>query len=155
PPPGGVRLLFGALVWHWLDPDTRVPLAARALSPGGTLAIIGHRTAHQDTDLNEQIMAAFREFGPDPGERPPMTEWARPELRAHPDLTDLTTHELVHASTMSTERYLKLMQTFSLFRMRAPEQQRDLLAAVGRAIEAHGGTVGVRGEITLILARKV
>ncbi len=154
PPPGGVPLLYGAMVWHWLDPETRVSLAARALSPGGILAIIGRRTEHEDPDLNERIMAAFRSVGPDPGERPPIIEWALPELRACPDFIDLTTRQLAQASTMSTDRYLRLMQTFSPFRMRPPEQRRELLAAVGHAIDAHGGTIGVRLETSLILARK-
>jgi SAM-dependent methyltransferase len=155
PPPGGVDVLYGAMVWHWLAPATRAPLAARALRPGGTLAIVGRRTNHENDELDEQIMAAFRSVGPDPGERPPIAEWALPELRACPELTDLTTRQMHHAYAMSTARYLRMMQTFSPFRMRPPEQQRELLAAVGRAIDAHGGTIGVRLDTTLILARKV
>jgi SAM-dependent methyltransferase len=155
PPPGGVDLLFGAMVWHWLAPESRVPLAAAALAPGGTLAIVGRRTVADDADLESEIAAVFRGFPPDPGNRPPMSEWALPELRACPELTDVTTHRLDHTSPMSTQRYLKLVQTFAPFRMRPAPQQRELLVAMGHTIDAHGGTVGIRFETTLILARKL
>jgi SAM-dependent methyltransferase len=154
PPAGGADLVFAAMVWHWLAPESRVPLVSAALSPGGTLALIGRRTLHEQSELGDQIMAVFRSFPPDPGDRPPMSEWAPAELRACPELTDVTTHELAQASVLPAERYLRLMQTFSPFLMRPPEQQRGLLAAMADTIEAHGGTVEIRVKTTLILARK-
>ncbi len=99
-------------------------------------------------------MAVFRSFGPDPGTRPPMSGWALAELDARPELTDLTTHQLSHEYPMSRARYLQMVQTFSPFRRRPPEQRGDVLAALTRTVETRDSTIGVSLETTLILARR-
>ncbi|MEE3919938.1 class I SAM-dependent methyltransferase [Micromonospora sp. BRA006-A] len=48
PPAGGVDVLACAMAWHWLDAATRNALARRALAPGGTLAVFGHRYDYAD-----------------------------------------------------------------------------------------------------------
>jgi hypothetical protein len=106
PPEGGVDLLFAATAWHWVDTGTRAPLAARALAHSGTLALIGRRTQHRDRQVDRQIREAYRQFGPDSGDRAPLPEWALPELRDVPLLTDLNTWEATEDVDLPMEQYL-------------------------------------------------
>ena len=155
PPPGGVDLLFAVMAWHWVDPGRRAGLAAAALAPGGALALIGRRSQHRDAALEEEIQQAFHTFGPASGDRPPLPEWAVPELRAIPSLTDLTVEELGEEVEMTTDVYLDQLQTLSPFRRRTPENQGKLLAALRARIDARGGTLHFRTLTSLVLARKV
>lgn len=155
PPDGGVDLLYAALAWHWLDPGTRVPLAARALAPGGTLALIDRTSRHLDPELGNRIREAFHRFGPASGDRAPLPELALPELGANRSLTDPTTWQGEREVTQPTGLFLRQLQTLSPFRRRTPENQQNLLAELERTIDAHGGTVGTRTVTSLVLARKV
>lgn len=42
PEPGAFDFLVSAQAWHWVEPSLGFPIAARALKPGGVLAIFGH-----------------------------------------------------------------------------------------------------------------
>ncbi len=154
PPAGGVGLLFAVMSWHWVDPALRMPLAATALAPGGTLALIGRRSQHRDPHLAREIQDAFRTHGPYTGDRLPLPEWSVPELRADPAFTDLTVEELGEDVELTTGAFLDQLQTLSPFRRRTPESRRDLLAGLRRTIDAHGGTLALRSVTSLVLARR-
>jgi trans-aconitate methyltransferase len=155
PPAGGVDLLFAATAWHWVHPGRRANLAARALAPGGTIALIGRMGRRLDATLDQQITEVFHRFPPATGDRAALPEWAVPELRASPSLTDITVWETKEDSTLKTGAYLDQLQTLSPFRRRTPENQENLLAELRKLIEAHGGTINLRTVTSLVLARKV
>jgi ubiquinone/menaquinone biosynthesis C-methylase UbiE len=52
----GFRLIVAAQSWHWVAPDLRFVKAARVLSPGGTLAVLGHVSVK----LPERLREAFQ-----------------------------------------------------------------------------------------------
>lgn len=152
PPVGGVDLVYAALVWHWLTPVVRAQLAARALASGGTLAIIGRRSGPADAAVDAEIKAVFDRHGGYP-DRAPMTEWAVPELADQP-FTDVRADLTDQVFTLTTERFLELQQTFSPFRTRPPEVQREELALLREIVEGRGGAIEMRLQTTLILARR-
>jgi SAM-dependent methyltransferase len=154
PPDRGVDLLFSATAWHWVDPARRAMLAARALAPGGTVALIGRSGGPSDSELDRQIEAAFERFPPAAAERPPLPTWAVPELRATGSFAEITVHEVHEDVAVPTDRFLERTQTMSPFRRRTPEDQKNLLNELREIIEAHGGTVPSRTVISLVLARK-
>ncbi|NUT37857.1 MAG: hypothetical protein HOV79_32830 [Hamadaea sp.] len=152
PPVDGVPLMYAALVWHWLTPVVRARLAARALAPGGVLAIIGRRSGPADAALDAEIQAVFDRHGGYP-QRAPMTEWALPELAEEPFI-DIRAELTEQMFSLTTERYLELQQTFSPFRQRPPEVQRVELASLREIVDLRGGTIEMRLQTTLILARR-
>jgi SAM-dependent methyltransferase len=62
---GGFGLVFSAQAWHWVRPEVRYHQAARALRPGGTLALLWHRTRWQDGPLRDGIAELYRRLVPD------------------------------------------------------------------------------------------
>jgi hypothetical protein len=104
--------VFGEVAEFYDDARTRAPLAARGLRPGGTLAVVGRKTPHRDSHLDQEIAAVFRGLGPDPDGRLPLPEWAVPEMRACGHLTDITTWSRVQTLSLSTARILRMQQSF-------------------------------------------
>jgi trans-aconitate methyltransferase len=151
PPAGGVDLLFAVTAWHWVDPARRVPLAARALAPGGTLALVHRRSTHQDAALAAEITEAFRRFPPATEMRPPLPSWALPELRSSPEMADCALWEEEEDVTVTADDYLDSMQTMSPFRRRPPEDQRGLLRDLRQVIDER---IAFRTTTSLVLARR-
>jgi SAM-dependent methyltransferase len=155
PPPSGVDLLYASLAWHWLAPHSRAQLAVRALAPGGTLAIIGRKTWTIDEDMKHAITATFDRYPPAMLDRPPLPEYALPELAAQPELTDLRAWTVSQHNTYDTEGFLNLQQTFAPFRSR-PHEIRDALAEDLRsAIDDAGGVVRTRLDTHVVLAHRL
>ncbi|GLZ01359.1 methyltransferase domain-containing protein [Actinoplanes sp. NBRC 103695] len=153
PPPGGVDLLTAALAWHWIEPVTRAQLAERALAPGGTLALIGRRSVHEDAGLGAAIRATYARHPPDAGERPPLPSWAVPEIREHTGLTDITTWETAYATSTAAADVLRSVRTLGPFLRRSPSVQRALLDDLRRTLEAYGAPIRTRVETAVVMAR--
>jgi trans-aconitate methyltransferase len=154
PPAGGVDLLFAMTAWHWIDPQRRAALAAAALAPGGTLALVGRRTTFDDSALDGRIGETFRRFPPATAERPPLPSWAVPELEATAGLTDVTVWEEYDHGTVTTAAFLERLQTLSPFRRRSPQARRGLLEALREVIDAQGGVMAASTVTSLVLARR-
>lgn len=59
-PPGRFEAVFSASAFHWPDPDVSWLRAARALSSGGTLALLQHCGVAADDDQEAQMAAVAR-----------------------------------------------------------------------------------------------
>ncbi|NJP33962.1 class I SAM-dependent methyltransferase [Micromonospora thermarum] len=152
PPAGGVPLLAAALSWHWLDPATRNRRAHDALTPGGTLAVLGHCYDYADPDHARAIDAALRAIDPTATQRP--LDWFRDDIAGSGLFADLKTHRTHRDLPLSTERYLRLVRTFGPYRLRPPEQRARGDAALRSLVDGLGGTVVLRLRTTLVLARR-
>jgi SAM-dependent methyltransferase len=64
---GHFRAVFSASAFHWIDPDVSWQKAARALVPGGTLALIQYcgLQAQRSRRDQEQLLAGLRRIAPD------------------------------------------------------------------------------------------
>lgn len=154
PPSAGVDLLYAFLAWHWLRPDTRASLAVNALAPGGTLAVIGRKTVIADAALSAGVRAVFDSFPEATPDRPPLPEYAVPELLAEPALSDVRTWTVSQPRDYDTEAFLSLQQTFSPFRTLAPEVREATARGLRTLIDAAGGTIPTRIDTYVILARR-
>ncbi|MEV4135729.1 methyltransferase domain-containing protein [Dactylosporangium sp. NPDC049742] len=153
PPPGGVSLLGCAMAWHWLDPETRARRAFDAITPGGTLAVFGHRYAYADPAHEAAIDAAFRSVRDD-GVRPRPDTWARDDIASAGLFTDVELVRMGRELPMTTEAYLRLVRTFGPFRARTPQEQETLLAALARTLDGLGGGTTLDLRTTVTLARR-
>jgi SAM-dependent methyltransferase len=154
PPADGVDLLYASLAWHWLDPQTRAPLAVRALARHGTLAVIGRKTVIVEEALGSAVEAVFDRFPGRMPSRPPLPDYAIPELQAQPEITDVRTWTLSQSIDYRTDAFLALQQTFSPFRFRTPEIREAIVEGVRAAIDDAGGVARTRLDTYVVLAHR-
>lgn len=150
PPPGGVPLLACALAWHWLDPSSRCELAHAALAPHGTLAVFEQHHALADP-ATEQALNAVMPHNPNADRS---RSWIHDEIRDSGLFHDVRSHTLHLDLRYETERYIKLMATYSNFRLQDAAAQQRLREAVREAVTSVGGVVVIDMHTTLVLARR-
>ncbi|MFM9370733.1 class I SAM-dependent methyltransferase [Streptomyces sp. Da 82-17] len=154
--PAGRR--FDAVVsgqtWHWLDATACAAVAARALRPGGRLAAFWN-VPELPPEVTRALAAAYRRVAPDaPFRLPdgtvratdgyqPLLDTAADGIRATGAFTapEQWRHDWQH--TYTRDAWLDQMPTHGSLTRLAPAQVRDVLADVGAAIDALGGTITV------------
>jgi SAM-dependent methyltransferase len=153
--------VVSATAFHWIAPDVRVPKAARALRPGGILAIIETRRVPAADD---RILAALRSCHERWGSDKPPTFRAADADEPPESLAE------VHAAALfdqvvwrgydweheySTDDFRDLLQTFSNVLVLDPAQQAGLLRCIGDVVDRElGGRISERIANQLLIARR-
>jgi SAM-dependent methyltransferase len=148
PPPGGVGLIGCALAWHWLDPQTRNRRAYDALTPGGTLAVFGHTYGYADPAESADIDRVIH--GVDSTVTGRAQHWIRDDVQNSAVFGDVRERVWHTYPVFPKQRYLRLMQTFSPFLRRPPEQQQAVLDGLDEVL---GEQITLDLVTTLVLAR--
>jgi trans-aconitate methyltransferase len=160
PPAGGTRLLYCAQAWHWIDEHRRCALAYRALAPGGAVALFAHRYVVADPAVKAAVREAERVYAPEihqeePPEVPPQEHWLTGDLAGSGLFTDVRAHEFEYTVRYPTQRWLRLVGTFSPVRLLLTEPRRAaFVGALGEIADANGGAVAVRLDPVLALGRR-
>ncbi|MDI3404961.1 class I SAM-dependent methyltransferase [Streptomyces cavernicola] len=154
--PAGRR--FDAVVsgqtWHWLDPAAAAAVAARALLPGGRLAVFWN-VPELPPEVTRALGAAYRRVAPDAPFRlgdataravdgyQHLLDAAAEGIRAGGDFTapEEWRHDWEH--TYTRDAWLDQMPTHGTLTRLAPEQVREVLDEVGAAVDALGGSFTV------------
>jgi SAM-dependent methyltransferase len=63
-PRAGFRAVFSASAIHWVDPDVGWRIAAEALAPGGTLALIQYFGLRDPADDQDELLGTMRAVAP-------------------------------------------------------------------------------------------
>jgi SAM-dependent methyltransferase len=152
-------LVVAATCWHWLDPDVRFARAARALRPGGALAIVD--TVHVSDERGDgpflRIQEQYDRCDPDSAKswagfprvsalEPPevdLDHFREPVFRAFP-----------WAGTFTATEYLELLSSFSGHRYMRPENRACLFEGIAGVIAELGGTLRKHHAFTLTVARR-
>jgi ubiquinone/menaquinone biosynthesis C-methylase UbiE len=153
--------VVAATAFHWIDPEVRVPKAARALRPGGTLAIIETRRI---PDADERVLAALRRCHQRWGSDKPPTFDAADAGKPPDSLAEIERSDLFEALTWTTHRwrqqystpeFLDLLMTFSNVLVLDPAAQAGLLACIGEIVDGElHGRIGERMVNQLLVARR-
>lgn len=151
-PAGGVDLLASATAWHWTDPASRNQRALDALTPGGVLAVFHNRYDYVDGEVSRALSEALIDV--DPAVEPRSVHWSFEDVRASGLFSDVAEREWHRHPVLSTEQYLRLMQTFSPFRGHSPEVQRATLVALTEVLARYGDAVTMDVRTMLTLARR-
>lgn len=158
PDPAGFDLLYCADAWHWTRPDTRWLLAARALRPGGTLALFSNNERIIDAASREAMLDVLTTTVPSitvvddiRTEDTLWTRWPGDELALQPDFGDRAGHIYSSSRTISGRDYLAHMFTRSQCRMLEPPTRQRLFAALN---EVFPDEVAWAIETELHLARR-
>lgn len=160
-------LVTSATAFHWLDPALAYPKVARALRPGGALAIFRHhhvwsagsapffeRLQQVYREVVPEMATRFRLLGPEayPAAEEPNT---RTEIERSGLFGPVTTRRYVWEQEYDAEGYLNLLSTYSDHLRLDPETRRRLFAGIADLIDREfGGRMAKRYLVLLHVARK-
>lgn len=138
-------LITCAQAWHWVDPAVAIPKAAALLRPGGTLAVFWNYD-----QIGEPAQAAiddvYRKYAPELLRRSIVNGGNRPhvdDLEASGLFASVRTVTYPWEHTCSGAEWVGLVATHSDHLRLDPARRAALLDALGRAIEALGGTIAL------------
>jgi SAM-dependent methyltransferase len=144
---------FGAVVagqaWHWVDPVAGAAQAARTLRPGGRFAVFWN-VFQPPAELGQAFAAVYRRVVPDL----PANVWDRPLLDIYETIGGKAADGMRQAGAFGAperwyfewnrpytrDEWLEQVPTFGGHSQLPPADQRELLAGIGAAIDACGGT---------------
>ena len=156
-------LICAATSWHWLDEDARFELAARALKPGGTLAVLWTWPYWRRTSLAPMLDAVYRAGGA------PIAHLA-PLYPLDPDAGALARQWVAHTRdsgvfadpsgklcswsvTYTARGFTDLLGTYGDHICLEPEHRERLFGDIEHTIEDSGGTIELPYSTLLLLAR--
>jgi SAM-dependent methyltransferase len=162
-------LLLAATCWHWFDPARRVSLAHSRLTPGGTLAVLYNPLGVRDLDLHERLADIDREYeldhtphheaaadfaDPLPDDWTRTDAWAEDAATITEAFTDLRAVRYRGQRSWSTDGYLDLLASISMFRVLPNDKRRQVMAAIADVLNEHGdGRIDMTLVTELFLAR--
>ncbi|MFK4085320.1 class I SAM-dependent methyltransferase [Kribbella sp. NPDC020789] len=142
--------VIAAQSWHWVDPAAGAVKAAQVLRPSGRLAIFGH-VFEPPAEVAEPFAEAYRRVAPDsplssqPARRPlemyqaGYAKYAE-AIRETAQFTDPEQWQFDWQRRYTRQEWLDLLPTTGGLTRLAPAPLAEILAAVGDAIDALGGT---------------
>ncbi len=148
PPAAGVDLITCALAWHWLDPVTRNKRTRAALAPGGVLAVFGHRYGYADPAVAATIDGVLCAVDPTVQDRP--EHWLLDDVRGSGVYGHVEERIWHTYPDLTRADYLRLVQTFSPFLRRTPEERQTVLDNLDAVLD---DTLTLDLTTTLVLAR--
>lgn len=141
-------LVASASAFHWLPPERGFRLAADALRPGGTLAVLEHLHPLPPTGFHQRAQAVYARVLPDqPGlDRAPTNDDTIAAFtrlfEAQPHFGPVHVHSHRWSRSYSRDDYLRLLRTYSDSGQLPPERWRMLAEGLGRIIDDEfGGSV--------------
>jgi len=151
--------------WHWVDPVAGAAKAAQVLRPGGLLAAFWHAFA-QPADVADALASAYRRVVPDApfdfrgtprqADRTGavFTDRAEGGMREAGGFGDPERWRSDWEQRRTRDEYLDLARTSGALTQLPPDKAAEVLADVGPAIDAIGGSVVLSiTTVALIAAR--
>jgi SAM-dependent methyltransferase len=150
------RLVYAAQAWHWVHSTDRYDKAARALTPGGTLALFWNQGREWTGALGDANDATYAEHAPHltSATRNWNLDFTLDEMRASGVFGDITKRVVTWEQTYTTDEWVTMLGTQSDHRILPDEQRTRLHAAVGRVVDEHGGRVDAIYDTNCYLARR-
>ena len=144
--PDAFDLVFAAQSFHWIDPEVRFSKAARALRPGGTLAIFANQPLRGPGLVDARIQQAYADHAPEIYSR-----WIGHNAREHflglfagaPEFRAPQVGEYSWRAEYGSHEYLDLLRTHSDHRLLPTARLSNLLKAISDAIDQNGGRLVV------------
>jgi SAM-dependent methyltransferase len=152
-------LVFSAQAFHWVPTEVGYAKAARALAPGGALALFWNMyPGMQPGSLMQAIDRAYREIAPDLGSPRSNIDWSIEqriaEYAACGCYGPVTVRRYAWSQSYPTRDYLGLLDTYSDHLALPDRTRQELCDRIGRAIDLHGGRIERPYLTVLYVARK-
>ncbi len=156
-------VVIAAQAWHWVDPVAGATRAARALRPRGRLAVFWN-AFEPPPDLLEAFAGVYRRV--DTGL--PFDPWAQPLLdaclagcaraadgiRQAGGFGEPEQWQFDWARPYSTPEWLELVQTIGGHSQIRADRRQELLADLGAAVDAAGGSFTMRYSTVAVTAAR-
>jgi SAM-dependent methyltransferase len=164
-PEGAFDLAISATAFHWLDPAVAYPKVARALRPGGAIALFWNEHVHSDAsgDFFEAAQEVYEREAPEivkpddhkglpqPHELPDRTA----EIEASGLFDGVIRRDYRWDEPYDAEGYLRVLSTYSGHMALDPTSRERLFGGIRDLIESeHGGRIVKGYATTLYLARR-
>ena len=138
-PDGSVDAVFVAAAFHWFDPDEALAEIRRVLRPGGGLGLLWNRQEWEGEPWYPEFAAVLeraREEQNAPN-RYIAGEW-RAALERSTGYGPVRKREFRHVHRVTREGFLARVASWSVFAVLPDEEREELLATVGKMLDAHG-----------------
>jgi SAM-dependent methyltransferase len=157
---GAFDLAISATAFHWLDPTVAYPKVARALRPGGALALFWN--VHVHSDASEGFFEAVQEIyereapeivKPEDHNGPPLPDEVPDrtgEIESSGMFGDVTRRNYRWDETYDTESYLRVLNTYSGHRSLRGDTRERLLCGIADLIDNEYGGRIVKGYMTTL-----
>lgn len=151
-------LVISAQAFHWVPPEVGYAKAARALKPGGSLALFWNRSPGLCEPVAAQLQSIYQEFAPGLGSPQQFSEASIQE--DHDRITQsgcfgpVSVWHFPWTQTYHTEEYLGLLNTYSDHLLLPGDARKRLFDAVGAAIDKDGGLLRKDYVTVLYLAQR-
>jgi SAM-dependent methyltransferase len=152
-------LITAAQAWHWIDPVIAIPKAAGLLRPGGLLALLWNYPQFDDRTqavLDRVYAAAAPELSRSSvlrGAGPATVPIYLDQLVSSAEFASVEHRRFPWDQVYSGAEWLELTSTHSDHLVLDPTRLDRLLADLGAAIDALGGSVTARYVTEAVLAR--
>jgi SAM-dependent methyltransferase len=142
--------VIAGTAWHWVDPEAGAAKGAQVLQPGGLIALF-YNVGQVPAELTEALAAAYRRAAPDSpvtldprlqlldAYRPVFTKTAG-GIRAAGAFSEPEQWQLGWERTYTRDEWLDWLRTQPLLNPFPQRKLAAVLAAVGAAIDAMGGS---------------
>ncbi|MFG2788039.1 class I SAM-dependent methyltransferase [Streptomyces sp. NPDC048419] len=155
-------LVVSATAFHWVDPAVRLVKAARALRPGGHLALVlTEHVAGGSVEFFARAQRCYERWDPDtpPGLRlRPASEIpsGTGELEDSPFFEHVVATRHTQDIPYTTDQYIDVLLTYSGHRALDERSRRGLLSCLRELIDSrHGGSITKRYLHELIVAERI
>jgi SAM-dependent methyltransferase len=153
-------LVISADAFHWIPPEIGYARAAAALKDTGALALFWHHSPGEDSPFRRAMERVYQERAPHlVGHLPGKAQSAGMFNKTIADFESsgrfgpVVVNQYTNTVEYTTERYIKLISTYSPVRSLPRENRHHLLAGVREVVEQFGGTVKSRGMAVLYVAK--
>lgn len=143
--PGQFDLVMSATAFHWVAPEVRYVKAAQALDEGGHLVLLWNLPPDQDDPVSRDIQRVYERCLPKPPNAPSrpllaarVQGWAE-EIERSGFFGESTVLQFPWSEWYTTERYLRLLETYSDHRPLPEITKRCLYGGIGEVLEQNGG----------------
>lgn len=160
--PMSFDLIAASSTFHWLDPDRALGQMARALKPGGAVALFWTQAGREldDPDFGTALNDLYRSHAPRLPANPALLaqqaiDAAGAALAADPSFTELEEHRFTEALCFDAPRFIDLLGTYSDHALLEPPARDRLHTAITELIDTRfGGSVRRLALTRLFLARR-
>jgi SAM-dependent methyltransferase len=150
--------------WHWVDPVAGAAKAAQALRPGGRLAVFWN-VGQPSPDVGEAFSAVYREVMPDlayyhRGQMPGLDAYSTGFTRAADGIReagafgDPEQWRFDWERSYTRDEWLDQVPTFGDHSQFRPAKLAEVLAGIGAAIDATGGSFTMRYTAVVVTAAR-
>jgi len=152
------QLALSAQAFHWIDPAQRYSKVARALQPGGLLAVMFHMPLQGDGPIRKAIDRAYAECAPElaarePGSAP-RSRSLIDEFAAAEEFSGFVCEAFPWSRNFSASEYVGLLCTQSDHAMLPAPIREALLGRIEASILDAGGYYGVNYVAHLLMATR-